>query len=52
MDVHIPLWLLYVLGAVGVYFLIPNVTRNHDGDTLVLWMRRRWLKHNGKWEEV
>lgn len=58
MTISIPLWLLWsvvgCLGSVLLWLLLPNVTRNHDGDSLCFWMGRRWIKPRGsnKWRRV
>ncbi len=56
MTIHIPTWLLYSLLPFALIALVlsplyPYVTRNHDGDGLLFWMGKRWIKPIGarKW---
>lgn len=48
-------WDVYIaatlVGLLFLYVVSPVVSRNHDGETLVIWFNTRWLKHNGVWEK-
>lgn len=51
---RIPEWVLWGVGALLLWKLLPSVGRNMDGDTLVTWMGTRWLRkrYTGRWERM
>ena len=48
------IWMLlpFVLVLFAFSPLCPLLTRNHDGNRLLIWCGRRWIEDGDKWVEV